>query len=53
VLLISHRFSTVRNVDRIYVMRDGSITEQGTHDELIAADGHDAELFGLQAIPYR
>jgi ATP-binding cassette, subfamily B, bacterial len=53
VLLISHRFSTVRNDDRIYVMRDGSITEQGTHDELIAADGHYAELFGLQATPYR
>ena len=53
VLLISHRFSTVRNVDRIYVMRHGSIIEEGTHDELMAAEGLYAELFGLQAIPYR
>jgi ATP-binding cassette subfamily B protein len=53
VLLISHRFSTVRSVDRIYVMRRGIIAEQGTHEELIAADGLCAELFGLQATPYR
>ncbi len=53
VLLISHRFSTVRNVDRIYVLRDGSIVEQGTHDDLIAAAGVYAELFSLQATPYR
>ncbi|MBV9798100.1 MAG: ABC transporter ATP-binding protein [Solirubrobacterales bacterium] len=53
VVLISHRFSTVRNVDRIYVLRQGSVIEHGTHDELIAAEGLYAELFGLQAIPYR
>jgi ATP-binding cassette subfamily B protein len=53
VLLISHRFSTVRSADRIYVMRRGAIVEQGTHEELIAADGLYAELFGLQATPYR
>lgn len=53
VLLISHRFSTVRGADRIHVMHGGEIVESGTHDELIAQDGRYAELFGLQAAPYR
>jgi ATP-binding cassette subfamily B protein len=53
VLPISHRFSTVRSADRIYLMRRGAIVEQGTHEELIAAGGLYAELFGLQATPYR
>jgi ATP-binding cassette subfamily B protein len=52
VLLISHRFSSVRMADRIYVLRDGAIVEAGTHDELIAGDGLYAELFGLQAAAY-
>ncbi len=52
VLLISHRFSSVRMADRIYVLRDGAITESGTHDELMAGGGHYAELFGLQAAAY-
>ena len=52
VLLISHRFSSVRAADRIYVLRDGAIVEVGTHDELIALDGLYAELFGLQAAAY-
>ncbi len=52
VLLISHRFSSVRMADRIYVLRDGVIAESGTHDELIALDGLYAELFGLQAAAY-
>ena len=53
VLLISHRFSTVRHVDRIYVMRRGEIVEHGTHEQLLSDDGLYAELFGLQATPYR
>jgi ATP-binding cassette, subfamily B, bacterial len=53
VLLISHRFSTVRSADRIYVLRDGRIVESGTHDELLAAAGSYAELFTLQASPYQ
>jgi ATP-binding cassette subfamily B protein len=52
VLLISHRFSTVRSADRIHVMHEGAIVESGTHDELVADDGRYAELFGLQAAPY-
>jgi ATP-binding cassette subfamily B protein len=53
VLLISHRFSTVRSADRIYVLRDGSVTESGTHAELMDLGGTYAELFTLQASPYR
>jgi ATP-binding cassette subfamily B protein len=53
VLLISHRFASARTADRIYVLRDGRVHEQGTHDELIAARGYYAELFELQARQYR
>ncbi|MEJ7650551.1 MAG: ABC transporter ATP-binding protein [Nakamurella sp.] len=52
-LLVSHRMSTVRSADRILVMVDGRITEDGTHDELIAAGSSYAELFDLQARHYR
>ncbi|MFD1535415.1 ABC transporter ATP-binding protein [Nonomuraea guangzhouensis] len=49
VLLISHRFSTVRTADRIIVLHDGQIVEHGDHDSLMAADGLYAELFTMQA----
>jgi ATP-binding cassette subfamily B protein len=49
VLLISHRFSTVRTADRIIVLNRGQVVEQGSHDELIAAAGLYAELFTMQA----
>ncbi len=52
VLLISHRFSSVRMADRIYVLDDGRVVQSGNHDELIAAGGLYAELFGLQAASY-
>jgi ATP-binding cassette subfamily B protein len=49
VLLVSHRFSTVRRADRIVVLGDGRVQEEGSHDELMAADGHYAMLYRLQA----
>jgi ATP-binding cassette subfamily B protein/ATP-binding cassette subfamily C protein len=52
-LLISHRFSSVRNANHIIVLQQGRILEQGGHDQLIAAAGHYAQLFDLQARGYR
>jgi ATP-binding cassette subfamily B protein len=52
-VLISHRFSTVRMADRILVLANGQIQEQGSHSELLAIGGHYAELFELQAAGYR
>jgi ATP-binding cassette subfamily B protein len=52
VLLISHRFSSVRSADRIYVMHEGEIVESGTHAELMALGGRYAELFTMQAKAY-
>nr|WP_197289704.1 ATP-binding cassette domain-containing protein [Saccharothrix sp. NRRL B-16348] len=49
VVLISHRLSTVRQADRIVLLRDGRIGESGTHDELMALGGGYAELFEIQA----
>ena len=49
VLLISHRFSTVRLADYIDVLADGIITESGTHEELIQKGGKYAQLFQIQA----
>lgn len=52
VLFVSHRFSTVRSADRIYVMEQGRVVEHGDHDTLMALDGTYAELFRLQAAAY-
>jgi ATP-binding cassette subfamily B protein len=52
-LLISHRFSTVRMADRILVLADGKIVEEGPHDRLMLAGGRYAEMFELQAANYR
>jgi ATP-binding cassette subfamily B protein len=53
VLIISHRFGSVRTADRIYVLRDGSVHEHGSHTDLMAADGYYADLFRLQASLYQ
>jgi ATP-binding cassette subfamily B protein len=52
VLLISHRFSSVRSADRIYVLDGGQVVEAGSHDELMEVGGRYAELFTLQASAY-
>ncbi|WP_233714981.1 ABC transporter ATP-binding protein [Kribbella jiaozuonensis] len=51
-LIISHRFSVVRNANRICVLSDGRIVEDGTHEELLAKDGEYAGMFRLQAERY-
>jgi ATP-binding cassette subfamily B protein len=53
VLLISHRFSSVRTADRIYVLHEGAVVEDGTHHELVAAGGRYSEMFSLQAEAYQ
>ena len=52
-IIISHRFSTVRMADRIIVLQNGTVVEEGTHDELVLRDGAYAELFELQAAGYQ
>ena len=52
-IVISHRFSTVRMADRIIVLTQGEIVEEGTHEELVARGGLYAELFQMQAAGYR
>ena len=52
-LFISHRFSTVRMADRIVVLQDGRISEDGSHDELASRGGLYAEMFEMQAVHYR
>ncbi len=52
-LFISHRFSTVRMAERIIVLENGAIAEEGSHDRLVARGGRYAEMFELQASSYR
>ena len=52
-VLISHRFSSVRMADRIFVLADGKVEATGTHEELVSQPGLYSELFELQAAGYR
>ncbi|MCF3974489.1 ABC transporter ATP-binding protein [Paracoccus salsus] len=52
-VLISHRFSSVRMADRIIVLEDGRVQDEGTHETLVAREGRYRELFELQAQGYR
>lgn len=53
VIMISHRFSTVRNADKICVINEGRVYEHGTHEELLNLNGEYARLFNLQAEGYK
>jgi ATP-binding cassette subfamily B protein len=52
-LFISHRFSTVRMADRVVVLENGQIAEEGSHEELARLGGRYAEMFEMQAASYR
>ena len=52
-VLISHRFSTVRMADRIIVLKEGHVIEEGSHEALVARGGLYGELFAMQAAGYR
>src|SRR5699024_1379223 len=47
-LVIAHRLSTIQDADRIVVLHDGALVEQGTHDQLMARDGHYRGLHDIQ-----
>jgi ATP-binding cassette subfamily B protein len=49
-ILISHRISTLKMADRIIVLGDGRILQQGTHEELIAVDGFYQEIYAIQRL---
>lgn len=53
LILVSHRFSTVRNANKILVIEDGELIEKGTHDQLMKLKGNYAKMFKLQAKGYK
>jgi len=52
VIFISHRLSTTKKADRIIMMEEGEIIEQGTHEQLMKQEGKYAEMFTIQAQKY-
>ena len=52
-MLITHRLANVRHADRIYVLHEGRVVQDGDHDALMAAGGLYRELFELQAKGYQ
>lgn len=52
LILVSHRLANVRSADKIYLLEQGSIIEEGTHNELMAREGRYAALFSMQANAY-
>ena len=52
LIFVSHRFSTVRNADKIIVLKNGAIAEEGTHESLIKKNGIYARMFNKQAEGY-
>ncbi|MBN1423633.1 ABC transporter ATP-binding protein [Candidatus Fermentibacteria bacterium] len=52
-IIVSHRFSTVRLADRIYVVEEGRVIEHGSHEDLVRADGVYAKMYALQAAAFR
>ena len=48
VLVIAHRLGTIRNADNIIVLRDGTVAEEGTHDQLLARNGVYADMWNMQ-----
>jgi ATP-binding cassette subfamily B protein len=52
-VIVSHRLATVRMADRIVVLQNDGIVEEGTHDALVARTGLYSELFEMQAAGYR
>lgn len=53
VIFISHRLSTIKMADKIYMLENGQIIEQGSHNELMELDGKYAQMFNLQSEKYR
>ncbi len=52
VIMISHRLSTIRNMDKIYFIEDGTVAEAGTHEKLMEINGKYAEMYRIQAEKY-